>query len=880
MKPIRTFTVVPALPPALEPLRELAYNLRWAWDHDAIALFRWLGGPHGGDRRGARSGTDLWEETGRNPIRLLAAVDQSRLEAAAGDETFLARQERAVHGLRDYLGRDDTWFAQLHGVDAPSGTLMAYFSAEFGVADCLSIFAGGLGMLAGDHLKSASDLGIPLVGVGLLYQQGYFQQRLNEVGWQQEHPADNDLHTLPLTLERGADGEPIGVELGFPEGPLVAQVWRAQVGRVPLFMLDANVSANSPEQRRVTHHLYGGDDEMRIRQELLLGIGGFRALETLGYRPTVYHMNEGHSAFLGLELIRRLMDREAASFAEAREAASAALVFTTHTPVEAGHDYFVPQLLERYFAVYVRALGIEFRDFLGLGRVRPHDDNERFCMTVLALKLAAHCNAVSRLHGEVTRAMWRGLWPQLPEAEVPIGHVTNGVHLASWTSRQISGLYDHYLGTSWREQPGDEQLWRRLDEVAPEELWRLHELRRHKLVDFVRRRVRAQLEQRGASSSEVADAANVLDPDALTIGFARRFATYKRAALIASDPDRLARIMGDPHRPVQLIVAGKAHPRDDAGKELIRRIAELSRDDRFRGRVVFVEDYGMAVARYLVAGADVWLNNPVRPREASGTSGMKAAANGVLHLSTLDGWWDEAWHDLAADFGVPFGWAIGRADAFDDPVRHDHVDAQSLYDLLEHDVVPTFYERGEDGLPRSWIARMLASITLLTPCFNTHRMLREYTETLYLPASRSATALTADGLARARTLAAWRGRVTDGWMKVRCEVEAEDGPTQAEVRVGEQLRPRARVQLGGLSADDVVVELYIGRVGPDGEIADGHALPMQVIGEDGDGVLFEAVDVQTRASGQYGYTVRVRPRHRDLPGRFVAGCMTWANEDV
>ncbi|MBW3577143.1 MAG: alpha-glucan family phosphorylase [Actinobacteria bacterium] len=864
MRPIRTFTVVPALPESLERLRELAYNLRWAWDHDTVHLFR-------------RIDPALWEACGRNPVKFLATVEQGRLESVADDPDYLAHLERAVTSLHDYLAAEQTWFRVRHGDEFDDVTLTAYFSAEFGVTDCLSIFAGGLGILAGDHLKSASDLGIPMVGVGLLYQQGYFEQRLNEAGWQHELPAEKDFHSLPLTLERDADGAPITVELGFPEGPVVAQVWRAQVGRVPLFLLDANVPANTPEQRRITFSLYGGDEEMRVRQETLLGVGGFRALEALGYRPTVYHMNEGHSAFLGLELIRRLIDERTLAFEEARQAVSAGLVFTTHTPVEAGHDYFAPALLERYFAVYVKALGIDWRDFLALGRVDPADDHERFCMTVLALKLAARSNGVSRLHGRVSRAMWRGLWPGLPEHEVPIGHVSNGVHLPSWTTWRISVLFDRVLDGLWREQPSADELWERIEDVPPDELWQAHAARRHDLVQFVRRRVRAQLEHRGAPATELATTEQLLDPDALTIGFARRFATYKRATLIASDVDRLARIMGDPDRPVQLIVAGKAHPRDDAGKEFIRRIFELSRDERFRGRIVFVEDYGMAVARYLVSGADVWLNNPLRPREASGTSGMKAAPNGLLNLSTLDGWWDEAWHDLAGD-GIPFGWAIGRPVVYDDPMHQDIRDAEALYAILEHDVVPTFYDRGEDGMPHSWIARMKTAIRMLSPCFNSHRMLREYVETMYLPGARAVATLSCDGLVGARQLASWRTRVIESWHQVRVEVVDDGDAAVDQIKVGQALQPRALAFLGDLTPDDVAVELYVGRVEADGEIRDGHALPMRALRRRGQHHEYEAIDVTLNDSGQFGYTVRVRPQHRDLPARFIPGCVAWANE--
>lgn len=657
MKPIGTFTVVPALPVALERLRDLAFNLRWAWNHDTIELFR-------------RLDSDLWESSGHNPVLMLGAIDQTQLEAAAADEGFLAHLDRVAHEFDAYLAGESTWFQRTHG--ASDGPLVAYFSAEFGLTECLSIFAGGLGILAGDHLKSASDLGIPLVGVGLLYQQGYFRQYLNEVGWQQEADIDNDFHNLPVSLARRPDGTPVTVEVEYAGHPVFAQVWRAQAGRVALYLLDTNVPLNHPVDRHITHQLYGGDQEIRIKQEMMLGIGGYRALQALGLSPMVYHMNEGHAAFLALERVRWLMQRHSLGFAEAREVAAASLVFTTHTPVEAGHDRFPADLMDRYFTDYSRHLGLSRYEFLGLGRLDPNHDSEAFCMTVLALRLADHSNGVSQLHGQVSRRMWQGLWPGVPEDEIPIEYVTNGVHSRSWISLEMNHLYDRYLGPRWREEPADRTIWQRAERIPAEELWRTHERRRDRLVAFARRRLRAQLEHRGAPQVEIEAADEVLDPGALTIGFARRFAPYKRATLLLADEARLARLLNNPDRPVQLIFAGKAHPRDEAGKRLCQQIAVLARKPEFRHRVVFLEDYDLAVARYLVQGADIWLNNPRRPMEASGTSGMKAAANGVLNLSTLDGWWDEAYQPEV-------GWAIGRREVDDNSALQDQVEAEALY---------------------------------------------------------------------------------------------------------------------------------------------------------------------------------------------------------
>jgi len=853
MKPIRTFNIVPSLPTPLEPLRKLAYNLHWAWNHETIEIFR-------------RLDSDLWETTGHNPILMLGTINQEQLAAAATDVGFLAHLERVSQNLDSYLESKSDWFRRTHGTT--DGPLIAYFSAEFGVTECLSIFAGGLGVLAGDHLKSASDLGIPLVGVGLLYQQGYLQQYLNEAGWQQEVYENNDFHNLPLTLERGPDGAPLTVEIAYPGRAVTTQVWRVQVGRVALYLLDTNISANRSDDRGITHQLYGGGLEMRIEQEIMLGIGGCRALEALGLQPTVYHINEGHAAFLALERVRRLMETHGLPFAEARQVASASTVFTTHTPVEAGHDYFPPELMDRYFANYVRDLGLSFQEFLALGRKEPTDQTESFCMTVLALRMADRSNGVARLHGQVSRRMWQGLWPKVPEDEIPIVHITNGVHFPSWISRDMEELYDRYMGPRWRDEPTDRSAWRRAEHIAAEELWRTHERRRERLVSFARRRLREQLTRRGASQNEIEAADEALNPEALTIGFARRFAPYKRATLLLRDPERLARILTDPDRPVQVIFGGKAHPRNDPGKELIRQIVDLARQDRFRRNVVFLEDYDMAAARYLVQGADVWLNTPLRPREASGTSGMKATANGVLNLSILDGWWDEAYQP-------DVGWAIGRGETYDDREYQDQVEAGALYDLLERDIVPLFYDRGVNGLPRRWISHMKASIGTLCHFFNTHRMVQEYTESFYLPGAERYRELTADAMARAKALAAWKSRVGQGWSQVRVEkVEAEP---LTEFQVGDKFSAKTRVYLGSLTPDDVRVELYLGPLNAGGEFVEAEATPMLPIERDESGsYLFEANEVTCFRSGRHGYTIRVLPHHPDLTTPFLPGLIVWA----
>lgn len=854
MKPIHTFIATPSLPGPLERLRELAYNLRWAWDHDTILLFR-------------RLDNELWEQTGHNPILMLGTIDQTKLQAGASDEGFMAHLERVCHDFDAYQSAQSAWFSRTHS--AMKKPLVAYFSAEFGVTECLSIFAGGLGVLAGDHLKSASDLGIPLIGVGLLYQQGYFQQYLNEAGWQQEIYEDNDFHNLPLILERQPGGAPFTVEVPYPGRKVIAQIWRAQVGRVTLYLLDTNIPANTrPEDRDITDQLYGGDLEMRIKQEIMLGIGGYRALKALGLKPTVYHMNEGHSAFLGLERVRRFMEIDKLSFAEAREAASAGLVFTTHTPVTAGHDYFPAELMGRYFNEYLKKLGLSLKDFLALGRQNPDNESEPFCMTVFALRMADYSNGVSRLHGEVSRRMWQGLWPKVPESEAPIVHVTNGVHFMSWISREMKDLYDRYLGLRWRREPADQTVWQQAEHIASSELWLTHERRRERLVAFARRRLRSQLERCGASQTEIRAADEVLHPEALTIGFARRFATYKRATLLLHNPDRLARILNDPDHPVQIIFAGKAHPKDTPGKELIKQIVGLARQEQFRRRIVFLEGYDMSVARYLVQGCDVWLNTPLRPREASGTSGMKATANGVLNLSIPDGWWDEAYRP-------DVGWSIGKKETYEDRNYQDQVEAENLYNLLEQEVIPIFYDLGADGLPRRWIARMKATIGNLCYFFNTHRMVKEYTERFYLPAAVQYQTLTAGKMAKAKALAAWKDHVRKNWDQIRIEI-VEAGPSQ-DIQVGEEFYVRARVHLGSLTPEDVEVQLYLGRVNAVEELVDTEAIPMDSVGVDQEWVyLYEASEIACGKSGLHGYTIRVLPKHPDLVRPFLPGLIVWA----
>jgi starch phosphorylase len=864
-RPLRTFTVLPHLPERLQGLHKLAYNLWWCWNHDAIWLFR-------------RIDEDLFVQLEHSPVKLLAQVGQERLEQLAHDDGFVAHMDRVLDGLESYLAAD-TWFQQTYAPRATNGDgpppdvaaladryRIAYFSAEFGLHESVPIYSGGLGILAGDHLKSASDLGIPLVGVGLMYREGYFRQYLNVDGWQQERYPENDFFNLPLAAELRPDGQPLTVAVPMPGRDVRMRIWRIDVGRIPLYLLDTNIPHNSPDDRQITGRLYGGDHDMRIRQEMVLGIGGIRALRALGKKPAVCHMNEGHSAFCGLERIRVYMEEHNLDFAAAREAVVAGTCFTTHTPVPAGNDVFAPQLVHHYFATYLPQLKITWDDFLALGRQNPRDQGEPFGMTVLALRLSNTSNGVSRLHGTVSRKMWKTIWPELPEAEIPITHITNGVHTRSWLSAEFSQLYDRYLGVQWEERPTDYSVWKRVDNIPNAELWRTHERRRERLIVWARERLKRQLERRGAPPSEIARSDEALDPEALTIGFARRFATYKRGTLIFRNLERLGAILGNKDRPVQIIFAGKAHPRDHGGKELIAEIIHICRRQEFRRRMVFIEDYDINVARMLVQGVDIWLNNPRRPLEASGTSGMKVCANGGLNLSILDGWWVEGYQG-------DNGWAIGAGEEYTDLAYQDDIESRAIYDLLEQEIVPLFYTRAQDGLPRGWLKAMKRSIATCCPVFNTNRMVQQYTECCYVPSASRFGRLTGDDLKRAAELAQWRRRLVRDWPQVK--VESVETPGAETMTVGAELQVQARVNLGSLAPDDVEVQLFHGIVDNMGEIPKPAATPMATNAQRvGTSWLFKGT-IPCRLSGHYGYAVRVLPRHTDLANPFEPGLVVW-----
>jgi len=699
--------------PGQERLWTLARNLWWSWDPDTVGLFR--------DLDPLR-----WRQLNQNPVSLLSEFPLAKLESRAAELVLHSRINYAYRRLQEYLQADRTWGTRHAGVLRPRP--VAYFSAEFGIHESLPVYSGGLGVLAGDHIKSASDLGIPLVGIGLFYGQGYFRQRLDRDGWQQEEYLETDINQLPLEIAIGKNGRPVVVQIETRAGSIYAKVWRVAVGRCDLFLLDSDVEANTPDDRELTSRLYGGDARTRIRQELLLGVGGFRALRAMGITPGVLHLNEGHSGFAVLEAVRSRMQEEGVGFDNAVPRVSREVVFTTHTPVPAGHDRFEADLIDEHLGPLREELGLSPESLMGLGREKPSNHQETFCMTVLGLRLSRRANAVSALHGEVSRAMWTGLCPGKPEDEVPIGHITNGVHVPSWLAPQMFRLYDRHLGTNWHQHSSEARIWEGIENVDDGELWETHLSLKSQLLEFVRRRAVEQSERRFESRETVLRLTKALSPDALTIGFARRFATYKRANLILADIESLAYMVNDPKRPVQFVFAGKAHPHDEEGKKLLQQIAQLMRNGRFADKFVFVEDYDINVGRFFVQGVGVWLNNPRRPLEASGTSGQKVVLNGGLNLSVLDGWWAEAYDGMN-------GFAIGTGRTHSNVAVHDARDAQDLLRTLREEVIPLYYQRDRDGLPRGWIKRMKRTIRTLGWRFNADRMVMDYTQKCYIPAA-------------------------------------------------------------------------------------------------------------------------------------------------
>jgi len=872
MPKIHQFGVYPHIPSRLSGLEELAYNLRWTWDTRTYKLFQHLD-------------PEMLERCGGNPVLLLRRVSRERLEHAAADTAFLVHLDGALGDLRRYV-REPGWFRTHHPEHAD--ICVAYFCMEYGLAACLPIYSGGLGVLAGDHLKSASGLDIPLVAVGLLYNHGYFVQSLDDNGWQREKYRAQDFGTLPIrpvmaeerwraTHAEGAAGDgsgtPLKVSLDIAGRTVWAQLWRAQVGRVSLYLLDTALPENDPAAQRITNELYGGGPEERLAQELVLGIGGARALRALGAKPQVCHLNEGHAVFTSLERMRYLMETEGLTFLEARQATSAGTLFTTHTPVSAGFDLFPESLISHDLGPTLEELGLTVEQFMRMGRVNRDDQHEDFNVAILALRQSPRRNAVSRLHRRVTARMMQPGWLDFPLSEMPVQSVTNGVHTKTWVAADMEHLFDHHLGPLWREDVSNRDVWQRVDRIPDLELWRTHTRLRERLVAYAREEAKARSpERRLAVGMRGPEANPPLRPDALTIGFARRFATYKRATLLFRDICRLRDILQSEDRPVQLLFSGKAHPRDGAGKEFIREMLDVVKREGLTDSVVFLEDYDLGKAAMLVQGIDVWLNTPRRPYEASGTSGMKVVPNGGLNVSVLDGWWAEAYRP-----GV--GWAIGTGQELGQPAYEDQLDAESLYSLLENEIVPLFYSRDADGLPRGWIAMMKESIKVLAPAFSGDRMVKQYAECFYLPAADHYERLAAGGFAKAKELAAWKARVREAWPGVKIVTVGDDGGPHAgrgghEVAVGEDIPVAARVDLAGLDPADVTVEAFHSSLHPDGTLRTGRGVALELAGHEDGRYLYRGT-VPAKTSGLHGYAVRVLPHHEDVLVPHELPLITW-----
>lgn len=851
---INKYMVSPSLPKELEPLLEITKNFWWCWNQKAVNLLRTID-------------IDNYDEKDHNPIRILGESSQECFYNMLHDDAAMMNLAEVYDEFKTYMNQE-TWYASLDDSQKTENEKIAYFSFEYGLHESLPNYSGGLGILSGDHLKSASDLGLPFIAVGLLYRKGYFRQYLNADGWQQEYDIENDFFNLALEKVLDSNGETMKVDVDLPGRKVYAQIWKANVGRIQLYYLDANIEENSVEDRDITAQLYGGNLETRIQQEILLGIGGIKALKKLGIKPTIYHMNEGHSAFLSLERIRQLMIDDKLDRKTAREVVFSSNVFTTHTPVPAGNDVFPIEMMQKYFVDYIKQIDMSMEEFLKLGKIDPNNQKEDFCMTVLALNLSAENNGVSELHGHVSREMWKDIWKGVPAKELPIDSITNGIHTLSWISFDMQNLLDRYLGPRWRTKPLEYGIWERVQKIPDAELWRTHERRKERLIDFCREKLKAQIINRGFTKNEINHAEQILTPEALTIGFARRFATYKRGTLLFRDIERLKKIISNPHRPVQIIFAGKAHPHDNGGKELIKNIAEICRKEEFRDHIVFLEDYDINVARYMVQGVDVWLNNPRRPLEASGTSGMKVPTNGGLNFSILDGWWDEAYDGQN-------GWAIGNREEYTDLEYQDEVESNALYNVLENEIIPLYYERGRDDIPRQWVTAMKWSMQTVCPQFSTNRMVADYFNKFYTNASRRYINMTSDDFKKSKELKSWKDNIYSKWSKVSFENTMSEMPSR-NLQVGSKFEVKTIVNLGNIAPDSVRVELYHGKLSMKDEITEPTIVEMKHSSDLGNGRHSFIGSLECVNTGQSGYAIRMYPYHKDLGYKFDMKMIIWS----
>ena len=831
-------TVNPQLPKRIGRITEIANNLWWSWNTEFLRLFK-------------KIDKDLWERCDKNPVKFLKSVDQEKLEDASKDLSFVREYDKIVENFDNYMNSRDTWFSRKYPDNR--NDLIAYFSAEYGLDQTIAIYSGGLGILSGDHLKSASDLGIPLVAVGLLYKNGYFHQVIDAYGNQRPEYKDIDLYDLPITPVKDIDGNDLIIYIKFPKRRIYLKTWEVNVGRVKLYLLDSDIDINNIEDRDTTARLYGGDQEMRIRQEIILGMGGVNVLKRLGLRPTVYHMNEGHSAFLNLETIKNIIKEKQVSFEVAKDIASSKTVFTTHTPVPAGNDIFPLGLVEKYFKDFWPRLGLTREEFLKLG-MKPCEGLEPgFNMGILALKIAGKKNGVSKLHGEVSRELFSEVWPHIPAKESPITYVTNGIHTCTWLAPRLKELYNKYLMPYWQDNIHDDSTWERIKAIPDDKLWKVHTDRKIKLLALVKENVTNRLRREGVGYDEINEIVSKLNPDALTIGFARRFATYKRATLIFKDIERITQILNDENRPVQLIFAGKAHPADKEGQDLVRYIHEISMKPQFKGKIFLLENYSIEISRYLVSGVDVWLNNPRRPMEASGTSGQKASVNGVVNFSVLDGWWAEGYNQRN-------GWTIGTNAEYSSYEEQDKADSESMYYTLENKIIPTYYDRDRNGISKRWMEIMKESIISTGGKYSTARMLVDYTEQLYMPLCNLTKKYYTD-LNNVAEFNSWKQDMYSNWKDIQIE-QLDDNADNITVDAGSQIEVRAVVTLPNIKPEYIRTEVYYGKFLDDGTVEDVKIIPMKLErAEEDNKKYYYVAKIDLVSGGNYGYTFRVMPQN-------------------
>lgn len=834
-------TVTPQLPERINKLSEIVGNLWWAWNTDFLKLFKIIDG-------------DLWETVGKNPVKFLKLVSQERLENVAENPEFLKEYDKIANDFYDYMNSKSTWFKKNYPDN--KNDLIAYFSAEYGLDQILPIYSGGLGILSGDHLKSASDLGIPLVAVGLLYKKGFFHQIINGYGQQYEEDRENDIDTLPIYPVKDVEGKDLLVYVNMPKKRVYLKVWQVNVGRVKLYLMDSDIDANIPEYRGITAHLYGGNQEMRIQQEIVLGMAGTSLLKTLGLNPTVYHMNEGHSAFLILELMKNIIKEKQVSFDMAEEIVAAKTVFTTHTPVPAGNDIFPIELVEKYFKDFWPRLGLTREEFLKLG-MKPCDNLEQgFNMGILALKIAGKKNGVSKLHGEVSRELFSEVWPHIAPNESPITYVTNGIHTCTWLAPKLKDLYNKYLIPYWQDNIHEDEVWKKIDTIPDDKLWEVHMERKQKLINVIKQNLTNRLRREGVGYDAIGEALANLHPDTLMIGFARRFATYKRATLIFKDLERITQILNNTDKPVVLVFAGKAHPADRYGADLIKQIHEVSMMPQFKGKIFILENYSIEISRYLVSGVDVWLNNPRRPMEASGTSGQKASVNGVVNFSVLDGWWAEGYNQKN-------GWTIGTNAEYPSYEEQDIADSQSMYYTLENKIIPAYYSKDENGISKKWMQYMKNSIMSTGGKYSTARMLVDYTNQLYIPLC-NLTKKYYTNLESVTEYSTWKKDITANWKDVQIE-QIEGNADNITLDAGNQIEVKCVVTLPNIDVRHIEAQVYYGKFLDDGSVQDVKIIPMKLDGKDDENKkYYYSAKIDLISGGNYGYSFRVMPKHEML----------------